>query len=66
MEEELEAEKELMEEEGLEEDFDDDAMTQKEVISTEVNLYGDNCRKIEELPEYYTEITQEEYYNGEY
>lgn len=66
MEEELKAEKELMEEEGMEEDLDDDAMTQKEVISTERSVYGDDCREIEELPEYYTEITEEEYYNGEY
>lgn len=65
MEAEIQAEKEMMEGdmEGI---LDDDAMLQKQMISTIEYFYGEDCREIEELPEYYTEITQEEYYSGEY
>lgn len=65
MEKEIQAEKELLAEEGYE-DGENDTMEEKSATFTEVKVYGDDCTKIEELPEYYTEITQEEYFNGEF
>lgn len=65
MEAELQAEKEMMEEEGLE-NGENDTMEEKTVTLTEEKVYGDDCTEIDELPEHYTEITQDEYFNGEY
>ncbi len=64
MEAEIAAEKEMLAEET--DGASDDDMTQKEVLCVEDFVYGKDCAQMEELPEHYTEITQEEYFNGEY
>lgn len=64
MEAEIAAEKEMLAEET--EGASDDDMTQKEVVCVDDFVYGEDCAQIEELPEHYTEITQEEYFSGEY
>lgn len=65
MEKEIQAEKELLAEEGYEEG-ENDTMEEKSATLTEEKVYGGDCAKIGELPKHYTEITQEEYFNGEF
>lgn len=64
MEAENEAEREALEEESAGASEED--MIQKSVEITEHKVYGNECEKIEELPKNYTEVTQEEYFSGEY
>lgn len=61
---EIAAEREMMA--GESEEDSEDSMALKESFSVCEYVYGQDCAQIGELPEHYTEITQEEYRNGEY
>lgn len=53
-------------EETEESDVSEDDSVQTKVVSVEKILYGKDCPDIGELPEDYTETSQEGYYSGEY